>query len=105
MSTETQKVTNTKVLAFPETTDYRALHQAEKTRRLPDGRFACVAALYFQGQRGAYVTVIAETRARAIRTASDYLNCGQQALTDPLYAARMRNVAERSEARLRAMGG
>jgi hypothetical protein len=100
-----QKVTSAKLLAFPETINYTPLHQMEKTRRMADGRFACVAALYFNGLRGAYVTVIAETRGRAIRDASDYINCGQRALTDPSYAARMRSVAERSEHRLRAMGG
>ncbi len=94
-----------KPLALPESIDYHALCQVEKTRKLKNGGFACVAALYFLGQRGAYITVVAETRGRAIRGASDFIQSGQRALIDPSFAAGMRNAAARSESRLRAMGG
>lgn len=94
-----------KTLSLPEVVQYNALHQSEKTLKLGDRRFACVAALYFQGKRLSYITVIDETRASAIRAASDFINCGKRALDDSSYAERMRNVAYRSESRLRAMGG
>ena len=100
-----QKVASVKMLELPQEIKYTALCQLDKTRKLGDGRFAAVAALYFGGKRGLYTTVIAESRSKALRMASDFIEGGPRALHDASYAEWARNAAYRSESRLRAMGG
>lgn len=60
---------STIVWEYPATKAYRPLHQVSKTRKLDDGRFEGIAALYFLGVRQNMKTFIAETRARALRGA------------------------------------
>jgi len=60
---------------YPETKEYRALHAASKTRKLPDGRFEAVAAFWFMGVRQNLKTAIAETRHKAERAAMRAIGC------------------------------
>ena len=61
---------------LPERKDYRPLHAASKTRKLPDGRFEAVAAFWFGGVRQNMKTAVASSRCRAEREAMNAIGCG-----------------------------
>lgn len=94
-----------KLLQLPEVIETAALRQLDKTHKLSAGRFVAIAALYFNGKRIQYVSVIAESRNKALRAASDFIQSGPRALQDSDFANMMRQSAHQSELRLRAMGG
>ena len=79
-------------LEYRETSDYGAAHMVSKTHKIGEGRFAAVGAVFFQGCRCMYVSAVGATRRAAEKAVLAILD------PDP-YAA------ERSERRLRAMGG
>lgn len=61
---------------YPETVDYRAAYVAVKTRRLPNGRFEAVAALFFDGRRVSQFRAIESRRGYARSVACRLVNTG-----------------------------
>lgn len=70
---------------FPATSDSRGVYLAEKTHRLPDGRFEACAAIFAWGQRGLTVYAVSASRSRAAlnaRLATDTQSAYRHMLAD-----------------------
>lgn len=67
----------TATFGFPETNGMRALSAVSKARKLPDGRFEAVAALFFECRRINQRHVIASSRAKAERAAMRWIETGR----------------------------
>ena len=58
-----------KSFAYPDTIPVQNAQLASKTRKLPDGQFEAVAALFFMGRRGLTVYATGATRNQAAKLA------------------------------------
>lgn len=90
-------------LELPETINYTPLCQTTRTRKLSNGQFAAVGALYFGGKRGLYFTGIGATRGQAVKSVEYTLETGRPLPRN--YRGAVPGAARDSERRLRAMGG
>lgn len=64
---------------YPETNNTRAASVASKTRRLPNGRYEAVAALFFEGRRLSQFHTTAENRHAAQKEALRLAHTGGRA--------------------------
>lgn len=90
-------------LTLPEAANYLAAHIITHTRKIGDGRFAAIGALYFMGQRGMYLTGLGSTRDQALKSVNYTLETGRPLPKN--HRVRLPDAARESERRLRAMGG
>lgn len=93
----------TKSLELPETINYQAAQAVTRTRKIGEGRFAAIGAIYFGGRRGLYHVGLGATRSQAQKSLDYTLETGR-----PLpagYRGPVPDAAYASERHLRAIGG
>lgn len=89
-------------LTLPEIIQYQAAHVTTRTRKIGDGRFAAIGAIYCAGRRGMYVTGLGATRSQALKSVNYTLETGRPFPAN--FRGNLPDAAWESEMGLRAIG-